>query len=77
MNFFLYIKINFKKFIFYIENKILTTKTKYEWNKWIESKYTNKKLFHKSLDQKQHCENENYNKPEEELFITLKCPECT
>ncbi len=60
----------------YIENKILKTKTKYEWDKWIEAKDNNKKLFHKSLDQKQHCENDNYNKPEEELFITLKCPEC-
>jgi hypothetical protein len=53
----------------YIENKILTTKTKYEWNKWIEAKYSNKKYL-------KSWENDNYNKPEEELFITLKCPEC-
>jgi hypothetical protein len=61
----------------YIENQLLISRTEYEWEKWIESKDKNKKLFHKSLDQKQNWETDNCNKPEEELFITLKCPECT
>jgi len=53
----------------YIENKILKTKTQDEWDKWIEVK-DNNKIYLKSW------ENDNCNKPEEELFITLKCPEC-
>jgi hypothetical protein len=53
----------------YIENKILKTKTQDEWDKWIEVK-DNNKIYLKSW------ENDNCNKSEEELFITLKCPEC-
>ena len=54
----------------YIENEILITKTQHEWDKWIEVKNSNKKYL-------KSWENDNCNKPEEELFITLKCPECT
>ena len=53
----------------YIENELLISRTKYEWEKWIESKDNNKKYL-------KSWETDNCNKPEEELFITLKCPEC-
>jgi len=54
----------------YIENELLISRTKYEWEKWIESKDNNKKYL-------KSWENDNCNKPEEELSITLKCSECT